>query len=320
MAGMAMETVRLSPKITASDVVDLARYLGSFSRSTSPIVVDFNFVRHFELMPMTLLLGTVLGWAISEDKSVRLAVDPGCRVFPYMQRMNFFERCGLSAPEYFTRRPSGKRFKEFAMVGSQGQVDAVAEEIADCVVPWQAESFEPSETQCHGCVWYCVSELLLNAVQHSWSSGYVGCQYYPSKKSIQIAIADHGRGIRASFKDSTYEDRASTDVDAIKLAVEPLVTRNRGLPGLMSENRGVGLAILRQLAQRSGGKFTLISGNAAMDNDYCFELGEDCRYRGTFAAFEFKQAELGENFERILEEAKTYTDDFSHLDLEDMFT
>ena len=96
----------------------------------------------------------------------------------------FFESLGLSPPEGFKRRSTGNRFKEFATVGTTSQVDSVAEEVADCVVPWQAESFDPTETQSHGCVWYCVSELLLNAVQHSWSRGYVGCQYYPSKKRL----------------------------------------------------------------------------------------------------------------------------------------
>ena len=82
------ETVLLSSRITANDVVDLARYLSSFNASPS-IVVDFRPVRYFELTPMTFLLGTLLGWAFTEEKTVKLAVDRSCRVLPYMQRMNF---------------------------------------------------------------------------------------------------------------------------------------------------------------------------------------------------------------------------------------
>jgi hypothetical protein len=94
-------------------------------------------------------------------------------------------------------------------------------------------------------------EIAGNASEHSGSDPVVmGAILAPdrggrSETTVQVVVGDAGRGIRASFEDSSMH-HPETDVDAIELALEYLVTsvsddpgRGQGLPNTMEEVVGL---------------------------------------------------------------------------------
>lgn len=82
------------------------------------------------------------------------------------------------------------------------------------------------------------SELSLNAAEHSHSpnGAFVMLQAYPNTQSIEIAVADVGRGIRAALGDERYP----SDADAITAALQEEVTGRRDAGGNLAEG-GYGL-------------------------------------------------------------------------------
>ena len=93
---------------------------------------------------------------------------------------------------------------------------------------------------------------------------WVAAQYYPTKDHIRLAVVDNGCGLLRSLSNHPRLDD-KTDIDAIKLALEPRVSGNRDV-GLMddSHNQGVGLSVSSELAIRADGRVDIISGQGAV--------------------------------------------------------
>ena len=118
---------------------------------------------------------------------------------------------------------------------------------------------------------YVLSELLENSLTHARRAGYgaaqvwVAGQYYPTKNLFRLAVADNGCGFLATLREHP-ELRHQTHRDAILTAMKPRVSCNRDL-GVRedTENQGVGLTMVVRIAQASGGKSLIVSGNGCHD-------------------------------------------------------
>lgn len=301
-----MVDVTLPAQLTGKDLVSIAMQLGAANRFEK-VVVDFSGIRYFEIQPMCFLLGKLIGWNL-QGKEVEVRVPSGCRVLPYMQRMDFFKQCGIEIPENFVRQGSTSRFREFTRVElgtSTYDVRALSSSAADCIAPDQKEFSDPDRTGFYDAIEHVVSEMLLNTVQHARGPGFLCAQYYPSSSVTQLALADAGMGIRESFErvESPHTNRINTDGDAIRVSLEGSVSStSHKYPIGQGENpnSGVGLTVLTELTKEVGGSYVLMSGEAAIVNGLEIDLGRDAGYKGTYCAFTLPRSEL-ELFDEVKE-------------------
>jgi hypothetical protein len=118
-----------------------------------------------------------------------------------------------------------------------------------------------------GAVQYSLVELLRNVVQHSASKngGVAMAQYYPTTGLVEVCVADLGLGIKETINEAYPE--IDSDLKALKLATLPHVSRTFKPGGYtrMTDNAGLGLFFIRQIASLSGGSFFLGSKKGLVD-------------------------------------------------------
>jgi hypothetical protein len=106
---------------------------------------------------------------------------------------------------------------------------------------------------------YLIEESVDNIIEHSDSKrGFIFSQSYPTKKYLDICIADNGISLLGSYckmKENVFTDHLS----AMKAANSGISTKN--LPA--AENRGYGIKTSKKmLIDGLSGNFVMLSGNA----------------------------------------------------------
>lgn len=117
---------------------------------------------------------------------------------------------------------------------------------------------EPGQARTIG---YIVSELARNVIEHAEApnGAFLCAQYYKKSNSIRIGIADTGVGIRTTIARS-YS--AQTDLEAIRLALQPGITGATRKEGGTEQNAGAGLFFIKSIASVNRDFFMIYSGNA----------------------------------------------------------
>ncbi len=107
---------------------------------------------------------------------------------------------------------------------------------------------------------YIVSELVRNVLEHAEAEhGAILCaQYYKKSNSIRIGIADTGLGIKKTMNRSWP---ATTDLEAIQLALTPGITGTTRREGGTEQNAGAGLFFIKSIASVNRDFFVIYSGN-----------------------------------------------------------
>ncbi|HEX9938802.1 MAG TPA: ATP-binding protein [Longimicrobium sp.] len=194
--------------------------------------------------------------------------------------------------------------------GAPRSVTDLAGDVASCFFPDDdVDGWETGEIGAWGYVEFAISELGNNVLQHSRSTGYLAAQYYPSADLVRIGIADLGIGIRDSLKGSPFERTASSDLDAVRVALKPRVSGKEHLetvPGT-AVNRGMGLTFLRELSEKARGDFLVLSGNGYYSLSRDGSIAGRCGFQGTFCALAVTREEAG-RYSRLLAEAKRQFD------------
>lgn len=118
---------------------------------------------------------------------------------------------------------------------------------------------------------YALNELLENAMTHARRQGFanasvwIASQYYPKKNLIQLGVVDNGCGFLASLRGHP-ELRREHHLDAILTALKPRISCNRDLRlNMDSVNQGVGLTTTCRIAEHTGGRLVIVSGDAIHD-------------------------------------------------------
>lgn len=106
---------------------------------------------------------------------------------------------------------------------------------------------------------HIISELLRNTLEHSQSplGAMVCAQWYPKSNSVKIGIADTGVGIKQTIN---FSYPAATDIEAIRLALEPGVTGTTRRFGGTEQNAGFGLFFIKSIASTNRDFFVMYSG------------------------------------------------------------
>lgn len=108
---------------------------------------------------------------------------------------------------------------------------------------------------------YVISELVRNALEHSNSpvGAFVSAQYFKKSNRISIGVADRGRGIYQSIRQS---HNPKSDIEAIDLALRPGITGTTSKIGGTEYNAGAGLFFTKSIAKVSRDFFLIYSGSA----------------------------------------------------------
>lgn len=292
------------------------------------IVIDFQYVRFYIPGALVALLARIHKWRL-QKKQVRFINIETCPAFQYLQRVDFFSNCEIPLEEQFTRRDSTGRFVAIKRIGRGGGAlpGPVSTEIAKCIDPGLADSWESEETGLLDYVEYSISELATNVVQHSLGYGFISAQYNEKWDRVRIGIADCGIGILQSFaaSNSPHWHDGMTDFQAICKALEPKVSCKSHLPTPWgySINAGVGLTLLKSLASTLGGTFCIASYSGyysvtgAVANS--ISLPPDALFEGTLCAISFQRTKVT-NFNTMLYAAKTAVGLFdNNRDISGMF-
>ena len=305
-----MTTILLPASV---DEGSLERFLLVISQPTDERVdVDFLHVRFFIPGALVALLACIHKW-VSVQKTVTLVNASKCPAFQYLQRFDFFHQCGIPLDETFTRRDSTGRFVPIKAIGRGGRVDVgeVSTEIARCVAPELAESWDPEETGLFDFVEYSISELATNVIQHSGGAGFIAAQVNDQSDTVRIGIADCGIGILESFarNGSPHWYAGMTDFRAICKAMEPQVSCRSHLKTAWGQsiNAGVGLTLLKSLATALRGTFCVASYTGFFQSVGTRTRGISWTYEppfeGTLCAISFPRTRVTQ-FATMLDEAK----------------
>jgi hypothetical protein len=282
-----------------------------FREPIDSLEIDFGNLRWIELGPLVFLLGLITKFR-NQDIPIRFLQISGGR-HSYLSRINFFTRAGCAFNESFTRRPALNRFVEIQMIDSVEShlVDSLSEKIAACMAGTDIEidfTDTASEDGYYEALAYSVSELIKNVQQHSQGQGFIAAQYYPRSGKTHIAIVDNGIGIWNSFtrSGSPHASGMKSNLDAIGIALKPEVsskTHSTGPFGTTSENAGVGLTLLTDIATQVNGFYQVISGDGYKDSI----VGKTLRmpFQGTFICLCFDRDAL-RHFGQLLEVARTH--------------
>lgn len=306
-----MKNILLPEKVDLNNFPDFLKKLGS-RNNYQQIVIDFRCVRFYSIPAIISLAGKIRSW-VKQGKSIRYENDQGFPARRYFERMNFFNLTShVDRNESFVRNNPHGRFVEIQKIENSYRfsADRISSEIAACIAPEQAEEIDPDKSGFHDGIEYFVSELILNVIQHSKGTGFIGAQYYNKWDETQIAIADIGIGLRNSFieNESPFARDIHNDRDAIDIALKNRVSskthRKDPLTGA-TENRGVGLTFLREMTQMAGGTFIIASGDTILENNEWYSLAPDLNYAGTIVCLSFKRNLIdNEGYGKLLESVK----------------
>ena len=132
---------------------------------------------------------------------------------------------------------------------------------------------------------YMVDETLDNITEHSESDrGFIFAQAYPSKRFLDVCIADRGVTLLGSYM-KLSDNEIATDLEAIKAANRGISSKN--LPD--AENRGFGIKTSKQmLIEGLGGQYLMISGSSLYFKcpvfDSFYSMPDGLRWGGTIVA------------------------------------
>jgi signal transduction histidine kinase len=239
-------------------------FAGAANVDGGPVTVDLRTVEFVE--PAGLCgLAALLEFLTPRCEEVNLALV-GRDVPAYLERMDFFRLFGgrvrtnvdvASLEE--RRRHNPGTLQELINFHDEEEIPGIIERISE-ILENQGYKLKERVAICS-----VLSEVCANAAEHGASSfgAYAAVQAYnhivsgPRRRGeeVLIAIADGGVGVRETLSRNTaYAEHTGTDNDAIRHALEMGVTSTGEI------GRGGGLALVAQIAARSGGSLSLRSG------------------------------------------------------------
>ena len=146
---------------------------------------------------------------------------------------------------------------------------------------------------------YAIFEMVRNIFEHSESNYILFCaQVWPRRDELEIAIVDAGIGIKASIDSNYHHKKDRTNVEAIKYALEPGISRSF-MAGASSyqdrddpyANSGFGLYVMHNLCSMLG-VFKIISTGDYLEYQSKRITESICNFNGTAIGMRFKLSML----------------------------
>ena len=277
--------ILLVPKQLEGD--DAFRFVNQLAAATEAeaLALDFSnvqFVRPFA----TLLLAESVRTCVEDRRSLGLSTEArgaGAtnQALSYLRHVGFFKFVGLNVGKYPAEAPGSPSYLPITILRRrdlkrqdediQRSIEREAVRLANIVV---GSTLAYNEVPV---LHYCLREVIRNVFEHAATDECSVMAQRWSNGSCEIAIADRGRGILASLRET---HTISYDEDALKLAIQPGVSGVGSADPDQRANGGFGLYVLSTL----GSKFGLFSA-ASNTKLLCVSAGghitRDLTYRGT---------------------------------------
>lgn len=224
-----------------------------------------------------------------------------CPVRGYLSRMNLLRHCGWEGKEDFHRHDLTGRFVPLERVTYD--VDFLGAQVSACIAPG-GEDYGHPNADLYDTAWYLITEMANNVYQHSEGVGFVAAQTTRSDGFVRIAIADCGRGIPGSLKQSGLPwAQDLPDEDIIEQAMIARVS-SKGQP----TNEGVGLTLSARIVELMGGHMLVASLGGSVIRSHGksprkSRFGHDCQFPGTLVAITFQRSGA-RDYARRLQQAK----------------
>ena len=200
-------------------------------------------------------------------------------------------------------KPSANaKYTSIEQVSSRGDVERITAHLTATILTNFGDLELMHQKDLKKYLQYLIAEILNNVADHSGSShgGFAMAQYYPTKRKIQVAVADSGIGF---FKhiNNVYPD-IKTDEEALKKAVEMGVTASSNRMYGHERNAGYGLYALLQIIKETKGQVVIISYTGILRcQDGEITTGTlDESWNGTVVAFEFIEKNTDYDFEQMM--------------------
>jgi anti-sigma regulatory factor (Ser/Thr protein kinase) len=260
------------------DQLDLSTSLG-FARAlrsqpeAKEYIFDFQQLRWLEPFPM-LYLSSQLRRFASQHAGCRFGVA-NFEELGYASHMGFFQAFGLD----FGKQPGEAKGNDrylpitvLAVADLEQEAAASYREIGE-VIERRSRRLARMLTQqdCGDLVdtlTYSFREMIRNVVEHSASDSVEYCaQYWPTRQSVEIAILDAGKGLRASLSENPFL-QPDNDREALNLCLLPGVSGKMyngrsSTPYDEWQNSGYGLYVTSRLCG-NGGAFFICSGDTGL--------------------------------------------------------
>ena len=201
---------------------------------------------HPVVLSMIAAIGLKVGSANAHCEKIEAASKH------YFERMGLFKFLGIKSEINITEHEPAGRFIPLTQIKNSNELTKFITEM----IPLLHLEPRPAEP-----IRYIVSELVRNVLEHSQSEfgAILSAQYYKKSNTIRIGIADTGIGIKKSINQSYG---ASTDLEAIKLALTPGITGTTRKEGGTEYNAGAGLFFIKSIAKVNHDFFLIYSGKA----------------------------------------------------------
>jgi hypothetical protein len=235
------------------DFLDILRGFGVAQRSgETHFVVDISEPGFFYLEGMAPLVAIVRS-LVSRGNRIQIAL-PSDR-----DMTEYFATVGWTAALTGVEPPgvrSGSTYIPIRSYDSHEDLNRLVNEALNLI---SEQAVLPEGVR--GAVDWCLNEVADNVLNHASTAepGWLQATTYPQKKQVAFVVADTGRGILASLRESFPE---LTDAeDAVHKAIQKGITRSRDV------GQGNGLAGLIRIAQGARGRVKIHSGGGSLDLD-----------------------------------------------------
>ncbi|MGV3570846.1 MAG: STAS-like domain-containing protein [Ramlibacter sp.] len=222
-----------------------------------PVVLNFEACNFIAPYGVTLFAAYALWLREVKKCHVTVKATPNSVAGNYLVESGLLELLGQGKFPVPAARPD--RIVKLTRVNASAEIPPFISSVMSIL------KIEDEELE--GAVQYSLVELLRNVVQHSGSKGggLAMAQYYPNSGLVEVCVADLGLGVMSTINEAYPE--IDSDLKALKLATLPHVSRTFKPGGYtsMSDNAGLGLFFIKQIASLSGGSFLLGSRKGLVD-------------------------------------------------------
>jgi hypothetical protein len=274
--GRRREMIALPPLLITANVPSVFRVCAQLHDSPDPVVCDASHLLVAEPMALCALATTLTRMQRPGRDVQVIGLSPQLK--QQLERLDIISHSLHLATN--DRAIGYKGILHAYHVSNERQgneiANLIANSIAELIPPQRAAFDEFEESNGSGRLVpplsYLFTELIDNGFRHGRGRGYqhatvwLSAQYHPPRGLIRFAVADDGCGFLATFTDR--EDiKAKTHGDAIRAGFRPFTSSKRDV-GLFNDapHLGLGLTICRDLARRSDGSVSVVSGSSWITN------------------------------------------------------
>ncbi len=230
---------------------NLDPFIRGFNPTDESILKISSHPKWFWLHPLVLSMVASLGQKVIQNNGKISCDNLESKSKHYLERMGLFKILNIDSGIKVKEHESTGRFIPLTKITSSKEATQFLTEMIP-LLHQEPDKVKP--------IWYILSELIDNVLEHSDSKdGAMVCaQFYTRSNTVRIGVSDCGIGIKKSIN---FSHTASTNLEAIKLALTPGITgktkRTRGT----ELNAGAGLFFIKSIAKVNRDFFVVYSGN-----------------------------------------------------------